>query len=118
MQTVFYLLGSFAVVVVMLGVSLLVVRALVLMARIEDTRRDLSAMISQTELSLQHVNRLLSRVQEAVDRLRHTLDRVEQLIGILQPAATVGGLIAGAKRAVSGRRSAPTPSERKGEEHD
>ncbi len=116
MQTVFYLLGSIAALFVILGVSLLVGRALVLMARVEDTRRDFSEMISQTQLSLQHANRLLVRLQEAVERLRHTLDRVEEMIGILQPTSAMSGLIAGAKRIVTGRRTSPSEPSGKGEQ--
>lgn len=112
MQTVFYLLGSIAAIVIILGVSLLVGRAMVLMARVEDTRRDFSEMVSQTQLSLQHANRLLVRLQEAVERMRHTLDRVEETLGLFQPSSAVSGLIAGARRIVSGRRTPPSePSE-------
>ena len=111
MQSVFYILGSLAAVVIIVGGTLVMVRALILMARLEDTRRDFSTMIAQTELSLQHANRMLARLQEAVDRLRHTLDRVEQLIGMWQPAAAVSGLIASAKRAVAGRRGTPPEQE-------
>ena len=111
MQTVFYTLGSIAAVVIVLGVMLLVARALILMARIDDTRRDFSEMVASTELSLQHANRMMVRLQESVDRLRHTLDSVEQMIGLFQPTSAVGGLIASAKRVISGRRSSsPEPS--------
>jgi hypothetical protein len=108
MQTVFYILGSIAAIVIILSVALLATRALVLMSRIEDTRRDFSEMISETELSLQHANRLLVRLQEAADRLRHTLDHVEEVVGMLKPSSAVGEIIAGARRVISGRRQPPT----------
>jgi len=109
MQTVFYVLASIAAVVVILGVATLTLRAMVLMARMEDTRRDLAEAIAEVGLSLQHVNRLLARVQEGVDRLRHSMDRIERVLNFLQPATAVGGLLAGARRAMSGRRATAEP---------
>jgi septal ring factor EnvC (AmiA/AmiB activator) len=104
MQTVFYILASVAAILLIVAVPILTIRALVLMARMEDTRRDLSALIAEAGLSLQHINRLLARTQESLDRLRHSMDRIEKVITYLQPAAAVGGIIAGARRAMSGRR--------------
>lgn len=109
MQTVFYILASIAAIVVIIAVPVLTARAIILMMRLETTRRDLAELIAESGLSLQHVNRLLARTQEGVDRLRHTIERIERMLAVLQPAAAVGGLLSGAKRAFSGRRQATAP---------
>ena len=106
MQTVYYILASLAAILVIIAVPVITIRVMLLMARIEDTRRDLAELIAEAGLSLQNMNRVLARIQEGVDRLRHAMDRIERMLSLLQPAATVGGLLAGAKRAISGRRAA------------
>jgi hypothetical protein len=118
MQTMFYILASIAAALIIIAVPLLAARAMILMARMEDTRRELATLIAEMGLSLQHVNRLLARTQEGLDRLRHTMDRMERILTLLQPAATVGGMLAGAKRVISGRRpagEASGQSDREGE---
>ncbi|HEY3377388.1 MAG TPA: hypothetical protein VGL77_07820 [Armatimonadota bacterium] len=111
MQTVWYILASIAALFLIIAIPVLTVRALILMARVETTRHDLSELISEAGLSLQHVNRLLARTQEGVDRLRHTLDRLERILAVLQPAVAVGGVLAGAKRFIAGHQ-APTETSR------
>lgn len=106
MQHIFYILASIAAAAMILGVTLLTVRALALMDRMENTRRDLADLIAESGLSLQHANRLLARTQEGVDRVRHAMDRLEGLLSMMQPAVAVSGFLAGAKRMVSGRRHA------------
>lgn len=104
MQNVFYALASLAAVLVIIAIPVLAVRALVLMARLDDTRRDLAKLIAEGGLSLHHANRFLVHAQDGVDRLRHAADRLEHLLGLLQPATAVGGLLASARRALSGQR--------------
>lgn len=116
MQTVYYVLASVAAVAVAVGAITLTFRALLLMARIEHSRRDLARTIGEVSLSLQHANRLMARVQEGMDHLRHTMDRLERVLDVLQPATTVGGLLAGAKRALSGRRAADAAPAESGKE--
>ena len=109
MQTVFYTLGSIAAVILIIVIPVLTLRVIGLLSRLEETRKDLSELISAGTFSLQHANRFMARSQEGFDRLRVTLDRIERLLALLQPAAAVGGLLAGAKRAVTGHRRTETP---------
>lgn len=116
MQLVFYILASLAALAVLIAVPVLVIRALMLMARTEDTRRDLAELIANADLSLQHANRLVARTQEGVDRARHALERLEHVLTVLQPAATVGGLLTGVRRAVAKRREPVPAPEQTGQE--
>ena len=111
MQTLFYILASIAAVLVIITIPIMAMRAWVLMTRMEDTRRNLANLINESALSLQHANKLLARTQEGVDHLRHTIERIERILALLQPATAVGSLIAGAKRAISGRHPSSTTSE-------
>ncbi len=115
MQTVFYTLGSVAAALVLIAVPLVTARVLLLMQRIDTTRSELAKLIADMSVSLHHVNRMLARTQESTDRLRHALERIEQLLALLQPAAAVGGLVAGARRALSGHREEKPPGSREGE---
>lgn len=108
MQTIFYLLASIAAVMVIVAVPVMMIRTLVFIARLEDTRRNLANLINESSLSLQQANRVLAHTQEAVDHLRHTIERIEGLLTILQPATAVASLIAGAKRAITGHHSPTT----------
>lgn len=110
MQNVFYILASIAAMALIIAIPVLTLRALSLMARLEETRKDLSELISEGTFTLQHASRFMARSQEGFDRLRNTLDRMEQLLAFLQPASTVGGLVAGAKRLLTGHRPAETPT--------
>lgn len=104
MQTAYYLLASIAAVVVIIGVTVMTVRMVLLMARVERTRKEFMQTISEVELSLKHANRLLVQFQEGADHLRHALERLERVLDIVQPATAFGGLLAGARRIMSGRR--------------
>ena len=121
MQIVYYTLGSLAAVTIIIAVLILTLRMWGLMTRWEQTRKDLSELISEGTFSLQHANRFMARSMEGFDRLRGTLDRIERLLALLQPAAAVGGLLASAKRVVTGSRKAersPTQSLEKEDSHD
>ena len=109
MATIYYVLASLAAALLIVAICILVGRALLLMARLEDTRRDLAQFLAEASLSLQHVNRLVARSQEGVDRLQYSLERIERIFALLQPAAVVGGLFSGARKAQTGRQS-PTAS--------
>jgi len=114
MATVFYILGSIAAIALIVAVPILTVRMLVLMGRMEDTRRDLSTLIAESTLTLQHANRVLGRLQDGVDHLRRTVEHLEKVLSFLQPASAVGGIIAGARRVFSGQRQSEaeqTPSD-------
>ena len=112
MQTVYLILASLAALAILIGAPILTIRALVLMARLEGTRRDLAELVAEATLSLQHVNRLVARTQEGVDRLHHALERIERVLTLLQPATAVGGLLAGARRVLTGRHEqSVAPSE-------
>lgn len=118
MQIVTYILVSVAAVLLIIAVPVITARALILMARLEETRRDLSGLIAEGQLSLQHTNRVLQRTGDGADHLRRTVERLDKMLALLQPAASVGGLLAGAKRVITGRTGSPeTPShkEREGE---
>ena len=106
MAMLFYILGSIAAIALIVAVPVLAVRMLVLMARIEDTRRDLSTLIAESTLTLQHTNRVLVRLQEGVDHLRRAVDQLDKALSFLQPASAVGGIIAGARRVFTGQRQA------------
>ncbi len=121
MQIVFYTLGSIAAVTLIIAIPVLALRVMGLLSRLEETRKDLSELISEGTFSLQHANRFMARSSEGFDRLRVTLDHMERLLALLQPAAAVGGLFASAKRAVTGHRRAETPAEqtmKKEDNHD
>jgi len=109
MQIVFYMLGSVAAVILIIVIPVLTLRVLGLLSRLEETRKDLSELIAEGTFSLQHANRFMARSQEGFDRLRVTLDRIEHLLALLQPAATVGGWLSGAKRAVTGSHRPDVP---------
>jgi uncharacterized protein YoxC len=114
MQTVLYTLAIVAAAVVIIAVPLVTARALLLMHRVDTTRSELAKLIADMSVSLHHVNRVLARSQEGADRLRHALERIEHLLALLQPAAAVGGLVAGARRAISGHRETKPPADREG----
>ena len=121
MVTVIYILVGIAAVLLIIAIPVLTLRALLLMARMEDTRRDVAALTTNVEMSLQHANRFFARSQDTMEKLRHTVERLDRLLTLLQPAATVGGLLSGARRAMSGRREPPASSpeiESEGESHD
>jgi DNA-binding transcriptional LysR family regulator len=109
MQTVFYVLAGIAAVTIIIAVPVLTIRALLLMARLEDTRKDLAQLVAEGRLSLQHANRVLAHTQESMDRVRHMTERVERVFALMQPAAAVGSVLAGAKRVFERRGSADTP---------
>jgi len=106
MQTIFYILASIAVLL-LIAAS---VRALVLMDRMEQTRKDLAAFVAEGTLSLQHASRLLVRMQESVERMRHAVEHIEKVLALLQPATAVGGLLAGARRMFGRDRREPAPA--------
>jgi hypothetical protein len=64
----------------------------------------LAQLITEGTHCLRHANRILAQLQEGMDRLRHTIERIERVIALLQPAATVSGVLTGVRRAFSGRR--------------
>jgi len=113
----FYILASLAAIAILIAVPVLTARALLLMTRLEATRRDMAELIAEALLSLQHVNRLTARTQESVDRLHHALERMERILALLQPAAAVGSVLAGARKVLTGRRGTepPKPSNSEGE---
>ena len=96
------ILSMLAALALIIAVPVLTVRMLVLMSRMEDTRKDLAALIAESTLTLQHANRMLVRLQDGVDHLRHAVDRLEKILAFLQPASAVGGILAGARRIFSG----------------
>jgi len=110
MQIVFYTLASIAAVALIIAIPVLTLRAMELMARLEETRKDLAELISEGTFSLQHANRFMVRSQESFDRLRVALDRIERLLAILQPASAIGGFLSSAKRAVTGQRRPEPPA--------
>lgn len=98
MAIVFYIIGSIAAVLLIAAA----VRALVLMDRMEQTRKDLATLLSEGSLTLQHANRMLTRMQESVERMRHAVEQLEKVLALLQPVNAVGGILAGARRVFGG----------------
>ena len=66
MQTVYYILASLAAILVIIAVPVITIRVMLLMERIEDTRRDLAELIAEAGLSLQNMNRVLARSRKAL----------------------------------------------------
>ena len=111
METVFYILASLATILLMVAT----VRALVLMDRMEQTRKDLSTLIAESTLTMQHANRMLARMQESVERIRHAVDRIEKVMAMLQPSNAFNGIIAGARRVFSGARQGTSSADESAE---
>lgn len=112
MQTVFFVLGTIVFLLAIIAIPVLTIRALALMARLDDTRRHLAELIAEASLSLEHANRTLVRAQESIERLRHVTERIDKLLPLLKPAAAAGDLMAGVRRLFGGRtHDAPNPNE-------
>jgi hypothetical protein len=105
MQTIFYILASIAAVLFIAAG----VRLLVLMDRMEQTRKDLATLIAEGTLTLQHASRMLVRMQDSVERMRHAVEHIEKALSFLHPTAAVGGVLAGARRIFGGGRREPSP---------
>ena len=104
MQTVYYILASLAAVLFIAAT----LRAVVLMERMEQTRKDLASLLAESMLSLQHANRMLVRMQDSVERMRTAVDHLEKVLAFLHPSTVVGGMLAGARRMFGGgRRETP-----------
>lgn len=112
MQTVYYILASLAAVLLIAAT----LRAMLLMERMEQTRKDLASLLAEGMLSLQHANRMLVRMQDSVERMRDAVDKIEKVLAFLQPSTAVGGILAGARRVFGGGRRdssvAPETSEK------
>ncbi|MHB0939670.1 MAG: hypothetical protein ACYDCO_11225 [Armatimonadota bacterium] len=108
MQTVYYIVASIAAVLIIAAT----LRAMMLMERMERTRKDLATLLAESTLSLQHANRLLVRMQDSVERMRRAVDSIEKVLAFLQPSTAVGGILAGARRVFGGgRRESPDAPE-------
>jgi len=105
-QTIFYILASIAAVLFIVAG----LRLLVLMDRLEQTRKDLATLIAEGTLTLQHAGRMLVRMQDSVERMRHAVDHIEKVLSLLQPATAMGGILAGARRIFGGERREPSPA--------
>jgi len=106
MQIIYYILASIAALLI-IAVGL---RALVLMDRMEQTRKDLATLIAEGTLTLQHASRMLVRMQDSVERMLHAVEHIEKVLSILHPTTAVGGMLAGARRIFGGGRREPSPA--------
>lgn len=105
MQTLYYTLGCVAAALIIIAVPVLTIRALLLMARLDATRRALASLIAEGSYALQHASHVLAKFQEELDRVRHTTDDLRRVIAMVQPAAAVGGW---ARKIFGGRATGPT----------
>lgn len=101
MTTIYQVLAILAALAILIAVPLLTLRAILLMDRMEETRKAVMQMIAESSQTLLHAGHVLDRSREELDRLRHATEGIERIVSLLQPAATLGGWLHGARRAFS-----------------